>query len=123
MGTRASERAPRTDLHPGDLRAVVARMTTSSIDVEVVLYSPGLCLPRHSHETAQFSYTLEGVHWSGYGRRGETCPPGTLRFLPAGEPHENHFPEASRCVQITVHPGLLALAAEAGGSLPEPGAV
>jgi transcriptional regulator GlxA family with amidase domain len=76
-----------------------------------------LCIARHAHATPQFIYIVEGAHWSGHGRGGDACMPGTLRFLPAGEPHENYFPSSSRCLAAEVRGPLLELAAMEGAVL------
>lgn len=80
-----------------------------------MVYAAGLCVERHSHETDNLIYIVAGTHWSSYSRGGEACHPRTVRFLPAGEPHENYFPVASRCLVIdlgmpraTLMPGRVA---------------
>jgi AraC family transcriptional regulator len=44
-----------------------------------------------------------------------------VRFLPAGEPHENYFPVGSRCLQIELRQPILELAAEHGRTIHSPG--
>jgi AraC family transcriptional regulator len=68
--------------------------------VAEMVYAPGLCAERHSHETDNLIYIVEGTHWSSYSRGGEACHPRTVRFLPAGESHENYFPVESRCLTV-----------------------
>jgi AraC family transcriptional regulator len=68
--------------------------------VEEMVYAPGLCVERHTHETDNLIYIVSGPHWSSYSRGGDVCLPGTVRFIPAGEPHENYFPERSRCLTV-----------------------
>ena len=94
---------------------------TPAVRVEEELYAPGLCIPRHSHDTANFIYIIAGTHWSGHSRGGDICAPGTVRFLPAGEPHENYFPVGSRCIEIEVRRPILKLAAEHGHAICPPG--
>jgi AraC family transcriptional regulator len=109
--------------YTGTSRRVLGVIETGSLRVDEVEYAAGLCLPRHSHERASFSCTLEGAHWSGHSRGADLCPPGTVRFLPVGEPHENYFPSASRCLQVEVKPSLLGLAAEERMSMGRPGEI
>jgi AraC family transcriptional regulator len=68
--------------------------------VAEAVYPAGLCVERHSHETDHLIYIVAGTHWSSYSEGGEACHPRTVRFLPAGEPHENYFPIESRCLSI-----------------------
>ena len=85
------------------------------------IYPAGLCIPLHSHDTSQLIYIESGLHWSGHSRGGDHCAPGTVRFLPAGERHENYFPTESRCIEIVLRPSILELAREHAGALPESG--
>jgi AraC-like DNA-binding protein len=78
-------------------------------------------MPRHSHEHAEFACGMEGIHWSLLSNAGYTCRPGTLRFLPAGEPHENYFPNGARCLRIELRSPILDRAREYGAVLSLPG--
>jgi AraC family transcriptional regulator len=99
------------------------------VKVEEMVYAPGLCVARHSHDTSNFIYIIAGAHWSGHGRGGDTCAPRTVRFLPAGEPHENYFPVGSRSLNFELRQPILDLAAEhspiicSPGELAQPSAV
>jgi len=104
-------------LDAGESRDVLGKLETQALKVEEELYRPGLCIPRHSHSTANLIYTVAGMHWSGYSRGGEMCAPGTVRFLPAGEPHENYFPVGCRSIEIVLHQPILELAAEHGQTI------
>lgn len=101
-------------LHAAEPRGVLGKLETPSLKVEEELYRPGLCIPRHSHSTANFIYVVAGTHWSGHSRGGDICAPGTVRFIPAGEPHENFFPVGSRSIEIVLRQPILELAAEHG---------
>jgi AraC family transcriptional regulator len=107
--------------YSGISRRVLRRFEISPITIEEAWYPPGFCMPRHSHEHAEFACGLEGVHWSLLGNRGYTCRPGTLRFLPAGEPHENYFPKGARCLRIELRTPILDRAREHGAVLRTPG--
>ncbi len=108
---------------------VLGKLETASLEVEEAVYPPGLCMPRHCHKTSNFVYIIAGAHWAGDGQGGETCAPGTVRFLPAGEPHEGYFPHGAQCVHVDVNQSMTELAAEHGrtirqaGELATPGAV
>src|SRR5271170_5169428 len=91
---------PRAPQYPGSSRRVLDEMETGSVKIEETRYSAGLCIARHSHGRPQFIYILEGMHWSGHSRGGDACAPGTVRFIPAGEPHENYFPVDTACLCV-----------------------
>jgi AraC family transcriptional regulator len=112
-----------SSLYPGDSRRIVAELETTAIRIEEMIYSPGLCIARHSHDSANLIFIMAGVHWSGYSGGGEICLPHTVRFLPAGEAHENYFPVESRCLQIELRQPILELASEHGATISAPGQV
>src|SRR5271170_4112516 len=101
---------PQAPQYPGGSRRILGALDTDAVKVEEMEYAPGFCAARHWHDTSHLVYILEGVHWSGYSRGGDTCVPRTVRFLPAGEPHENYFPVVSKCLHIELRPPILELA-------------
>jgi AraC family transcriptional regulator len=109
--------------HTGEMQRVLGEFETPAVRVEEMVYAPGLCVPRHSHDTSNFIYIIAGAHWSGYSGGGDTCTPRTVRFLPAGEPHENYFPVGSRALQVELRQPILDLAAEHGRTICSPGEV
>ncbi|HUK31679.1 MAG TPA: AraC family ligand binding domain-containing protein, partial [Candidatus Acidoferrum sp.] len=109
--------------YPAEMRRVLGMVETPSVKVEEMVYAAGLCVARHSHDTTNFIYTIAGAHWSGYSRGGELCAPRTVRFLPAGEPHENYFPTGCRCLHIELREPILKLAAEHGKTISTPGEI
>jgi AraC family transcriptional regulator len=111
----------RSLLYPGESRRVLGALETPMVKVEETVYAPGLCVARHFHDTANFIYIIAGAHWSGYSRGGDICAPRTVRFLPAGEPHENYFPVGSRALHIEMRQPILELAAEHGRTICAPG--
>jgi AraC family transcriptional regulator len=112
--------APR---YPGESRRVLRHLETASATLEEVEYTRGFSVARHAHDFASFIYVVDGVHWSGNSKGGESCAPRTVRFLPAGEPHENFFPVGSRCLQIELGRQILELARDHGPTLRVPGEV
>jgi len=114
---------PRPPQYPGESRRVLGQLETDAVTVQEVHYAAGLSIARHAHDTANLIYIIDGVHWSGHGRGGDRCLPGTVRFLPAGDPHENYFPVGCRCVHVEVRHAILRLAAEHGAILSVPGEV
>jgi AraC family transcriptional regulator len=105
----------------GANNAKTKALATPAVRVEEGNYPAGLCIPRHSHETPHLIYVVSGPHWSGHSTGGDHCLPGTVRYLPAGEPHENYFPVACRSVELVLRRPILDLAREHGGALPAPG--
>ena len=93
-------------------RRVLQQLAISSLTVAHVEYAPGCCFARHSESLPFLAATVRGVHWSSNNHGGYTCVPGTVRFLPAGEPHENYFPARSRCVLVKLLPSILSRAVE-----------
>jgi AraC family transcriptional regulator len=99
----------------------LGEFATPAGTLEEMVYAPGLCEERHFHDKANLIYIVEGSHWAGHSRGGDTCNPGTVRFLPAGEPHETYFPFASWCLQIELSEPIIALACEHGRMTCAPG--
>jgi AraC family transcriptional regulator len=65
------------------------------------LYPRGLVLSKHSHERAYITFVIEGAFCERYATRTVLCRTGMLRFLPAGEVHENEIQARSRCLHIS----------------------
>lgn len=107
--------------YPGESRRILGEFETPAVKVEEMVFAPGLCVARHSHDTSNLIYVIAGEHWSGFSRGGDTCAPRTVRYLPAGEPHENYFPVGCRCLHIELRQPILELAAEHGQMIYAPG--
>ena len=52
------------------------------------IYSPGLKLPRHSHELAKYCFVLAGSFSEKVGKREQVRQPLSLNFQPADTTHE-----------------------------------
>jgi AraC family transcriptional regulator len=63
-------------------------------------YSPGLKLPRHSHQSAYFCLVLQGSFTEFYENESRACRPSTLIFHPSDERHADHFHTAARCFNL-----------------------
>lgn len=55
------------------------------------VYSAGLELPRHAHESSYFCFVLDGGYTESLDGRTHERKPSTLIFHPAGEPHSDSF--------------------------------
>jgi AraC family transcriptional regulator len=108
---------------PGESRRVIGALDTPSMRAEETVYASGLCVARHSHDTSNLVYTVSGMHWSGLSREGWICEPRGMRFLPAGELHENYFPVEVTCLQIELRQPIWNLAAEHGRTISAPGQI
>jgi len=110
-------------LAPGEPLRHLGELATGAGLVEAMAYAPGRSEGRHSHPKATLIYIAAGDHWAGDSRGGDICRAHTVRFLPAGEPHETYFPLGSTCLQVELEPAILTLAAEAGRLPGSPGEV
>ena len=73
-------------------------------------YSPGLVLPKHSHEHACFIFTLRGSFYETYGKHSRVCKSFTLIYRPSDEVHSDHFYDTGgRCLNIEISPEWLEL--------------
>jgi AraC family transcriptional regulator len=108
-------------LRTGESTRLLGEVATPAGTIEEMVYAPGLCEGCHYHDKANFIYVVEGAHWAGHSRGGDTCHPGTVRFLPAGEPHETYFPFGSWCLQIELSESIVNLASEHGPMTCSPG--
>jgi len=102
---------------------VLAELATPAGSLAEMAYAPGSCEGRHYHPKASFIYVLRGDHWATHSRGGDTARAGTVRYLPAGEPHEVYFPLGSTCLQLELETSLIDLAAEHGRPLDCPGEI
>jgi AraC family transcriptional regulator len=71
------------------------------------LYSDRVVLPKHAHRHAFLTFVIEGTFREHCGTRSITLRPGALRFLPAGEAHENEFESRARCLHVWIDPAVL----------------
>ncbi|MGD0300041.1 MAG: AraC family transcriptional regulator [Bryobacteraceae bacterium] len=125
MQPRSSASLP----YPDESRRILGQLESPALKVEERVYAAGLSVARHFHDTPNLIYVIAGSHWAGHSRGGEICDPRTVRFLPAGEPHEIYFPVGCRCLRVELRQPILELAAQDGrticapGELPQPSAV
>ena len=70
-------------------------------------YPSGFVLPKHHHRNAFLTFVLEGSYIEIHDGGSAVCGPGTLRFLPAGEAHENNFQAGLRCLHVEIEERVL----------------
>src|SRR5579862_5164651 len=67
-------------------------------------YAHNWRMPTHTHGYAHFVFNLTGQVTLVCRKRSQLFAPGSLNFLPLGEPHSNHFHEGVRAFQIVLQP-------------------
>jgi len=65
------------------------------------LYASGTMLAKHSHPHTYITFVIEGAFRERYATRSILCRTGMIRYLPAGEVHENEIQARSRCLHIS----------------------
>lgn len=121
--TRTASQRTLQPLQPGERLRLLAELATPAGSLAEMAYAPGSCEGRHSHRNASFIYIVAGDHWATHSRGGDTARAGTVRYLPAGEPHEVYFPLGSTCLQLEIESSIIDLAAEQGRPLECPGEI
>ncbi len=71
------------------------------------LYPAGLVLPKHAHHQVYFTFVLEGSFREKSTDGTLVCRPGSIRFLPAGEIHEDVIETRLRCLHIAADASVL----------------
>src|SRR5262249_20762189 len=70
-------------------------------------YSGGFTHRKHQHRKAFLTFVLEGSYVETCLGVSSVCGPGTLRFHPAGEEHENDFQAGLRCLHVEIDDTVL----------------
>lgn len=78
--------------------------TIGPFTIREILYAGGIVLPKHSHPHAYITFVIEGAFREHYRGRSILCRTGMIRFLPAGEVHENEIQARSRCLHVSGDP-------------------
>lgn len=112
--TRTASQPTLQTLQPGERLRLLAKLATPAGSLAEMAYPPGWCEGRHSHSNGSFIYIVAGDHWATHSRGGGTARADTVRYLPAGEPHEVYFPLGSICLQLELESSIIDLAAEQG---------
>src|SRR5262245_38894237 len=82
----------------------VKRRQAAGFSLSETRYTPGLKLPRHSHESPYFGFILCGAYTESYGQRVRDCQPSMLIYHPAGELHAQRFDQSAvRLFRIEVN--------------------
>jgi AraC family transcriptional regulator len=71
------------------------------------LYPAKMMLPKHAHRHTYITFVIEGAFEERYGSGSMICRSGAVRFLPAGEAHENRIDSGLRCLHVGADPASL----------------
>lgn len=95
-------RVPRQDAS-GE---IVRRRTIGPFTLTEHIYPQGLTLGTHTHSQAFVTFVIEGTLRESYAGGILTCRAGSIRFLPALEPHANEMESSVRCLQVSADPAV-----------------
>lgn len=83
------------------------RRVTAGFTISLRQYAAGSALDRHYHEQGYLSYVVRGAYYENYLGSQVSSSNGTLRYLPAGEAHENEFPVETQCLLVGIDSAAL----------------
>ena len=86
---------------------VLRRRTLGPFTLSEHSYADAVVLPKHAHRQAFITFVIEGTFREQCGASTIVYRPGALRFLPAGEVHENEFESGVRCLHVSIDPAVL----------------
>ena len=86
---------------------IVRLRAIGSFTLSEHFYPAGMVLPKHAHEQVYFTFVLEGSFREKSGHGTLICRTGAIRFLPAGEIHEDVIETRLRCLHIKVEAAVL----------------
>ena len=85
------------------------RVELPGFTLHIGAHAPGSELVRHAHDEPTICYVVRGRFTEYSGGRAVDCGGGTLKVMPAGEPHSNRFAQVTtRGIRIDVDRGRLA---------------
>jgi AraC family transcriptional regulator len=97
---------PRFPYH--DAAGEIIRLRTiGSFTLSEHVYPAGMVLPKHAHEQVYFTFVVEGSFREKSRAGTFLCRAGTIRFLPAGEIHEDFIDTRLRCLHVTADASVL----------------
>src|SRR5579864_862928 len=86
---------------------LIRQRTSGILKIREHHYPEGLALPQHTHESAYMTVVLYGDYVESCAGSEESCGPGAIRFLPAGESHSDRYVAATRCLHVQIPLGIL----------------
>ncbi len=88
-----------------------------------VEYRAGLELRPHFHPQGHLIYVLSGCYSEACASGAVELGPKSLRYLPPGHTHGNHFSRAARCVVVEISPAVLARVSQSTKTLERAGQI
>lgn len=86
----------------------LASLETGGFILTETHHDPGLTLPPHEHEYANFNLTVRGSCRETMAGGTEDCGPASLSVKPPGAAHANRYgPAGARCLIVEVTPARL----------------
>lgn len=85
----------------------VRSRTIGLFTLSETVYPGGTVLPRHAHRDTFVTFVIEGSFEEQYTGGSVVCRAGAVRFLPAGEVHENRIESRLRCLHISCEAAAL----------------
>ena len=80
------------------------RRTFADFALLETIHGRGSRLERHRHGSAFFTVVIRGRYYESCRGSETLCVANTVRYLPAGELHRNHFPTGAVCLNIQLFP-------------------
>jgi AraC family transcriptional regulator len=86
---------------------IVRLRAIGSFTLSEHLYPAGTVLPKHAHREVYLTFVLEGSFREKSADGTLVCRPGSIRFLPADEIHEDVIETRLRCLHIKAAASVL----------------
>jgi len=86
----------------------IGRLDIGGFVLTETFHKPGVILPRHDHECANFNLTLDGAFRETLGSCPQECEAGSVLVKPAGESHADKYGhKGAHCLIIELSPRRL----------------
>jgi AraC family transcriptional regulator len=86
----------------------LGQLSISGFVLTETFHEPHLILPRHDHECANITFTLDGSFRESLGNHPQECETGSLLVKPPGEAHGNKYGrKGAHCLIVEMSPPRL----------------
>ena len=85
---------------------LVRRRAIGPFTLSETFHPHELVIPQHAHRQVYVTFVIERAFQELYSGGAITCRSGGVRFLPAGEIHENQIQAGLRCLHIGIDPAM-----------------
>ncbi len=100
---------------------VIAAREVGGIALTEHVYDEGTRFAPHSHSNALLTLVVNGHYRETLADRVEECRPRSVRFLPAGAPHEDEHLMRSTCLVVRLDAKILQRTREYAAGIERPG--